>query len=436
MMNLNTATGNVLKIKKKCLDIILANGFRPIIEISRIPRAFSNPDNPLGFNGDMRGWSNFIKEFITFLLDTYGLEEIEKWYFEFWNEPDHQFWSGDQPVDWRGVSNMQRIDDYCRIYDWTAEAVKKTCKTLRFGGPASVGNTAFIKAFLKHCHEGFNEATKGYGAPIDFFSFHIYSNSPERFPCMENMLAKIEDISNMIPLYYGKTIPMLLTEWGITWGGGSGTDKFPVGHRNTLYSATFTLKFIKEIIRYNFDVVLFWGFSEQAWNIKDEKDFSGKRTLLNASNTERPILGAYKFLEKLNGERCRVHRLTDTNNVDALSTVDNTQVNILFWNHDSDPFNNSYPSRTEIIVENTPVRSAELKIDCWTVEHNTYAEWERLGRPEKPTKEKIGKMNKYSLPSEKFKKTIRIDNGVFSTGEIVIHPGELYLMTIKWDAMK
>jgi len=419
--------------QKFCLDRMLKSGMKPILELSRIPRPFANPNHPLGFCGDERGWMSFVSEFVTFLLNTYGRDEVQRWYFEFWNEPDHKFWAGDQPLEWRSHSNMQIIADYCRMYDWTAHAVRNVCPALRVGGPAAAGNSIFIREFLLHCREGANAATGGRGAPLDFFSCHVYSNSPERFPYMANILGRLLEVRDRVPQYYGKAIPILLTEWGITWGGGWTSEECPVEHRNTLYSAAFTLKLVKELIRFDFDVALFWGFSEWTWNRNTRTDFNGQRALFTNSHLERPAVAAYRLLDKLQGESCRVHRMTDTNNVDALCCMAAKRLDVVFWHHDPDPFGRAYPSKTEIILEHVPAGKAILRLEGWTREHNTYAEWVRLGRPRQPSEAQRSQIESFSRPKLLRDEQVVVESGMFATGEFFIHPDECYHLELRWE---
>lgn len=101
------------------------------------------------------GWANGFKHGIP--------------YWEIWNEPENR------PAMWTGSD-----EDYFRLYTKTAKAIKAKFPGLRVGGP-SVGDSGrmekgaykaskFMLAFLDACkHES---------APLDFFSWHIYSNDP------------------------------------------------------------------------------------------------------------------------------------------------------------------------------------------------------------------------------------------------------------------
>ena len=52
--------------------------------------------------------------FTRHLLDRYGKNEVESWYFEVWNEPNIDFWDG-----------VPKQQTYFALYDVTARALKR-----------------------------------------------------------------------------------------------------------------------------------------------------------------------------------------------------------------------------------------------------------------------------------------------------------------------
>ncbi|MDD3926048.1 MAG: hypothetical protein PHT33_05265 [bacterium] len=419
--------------QRKCIDTILDAGIKPIIELSIIPDAFADKDHPLGFGGNVQGWSAFVNKFVHFLIRNYGQDEVASWYFEFWNEPDHHFWAGYKPLHGYRRSMQNCIDDYCLMYDWTVKGVKDACDQLKVGGPAMAGNTIFLREFIKHCYHGTNFANGSNSSPLDFISIHLYSNSPDRAPNMANSLSRLLEIKNLVTRYCPLDIPMLLTEWGITWGGAKDSQTFPVTYRNDLHAAAFTLKFIKELLHLHFDVLIYWGFSEWTWETQPASrvDFNGQRTLFNYSGTERPVMGAYRLLKELRGDICHVHRMVDTNNIDALSTVMDGTLRVLFWHHDPDPANNALPSTTEIKVINLPddLNSAHVRLVGYTRAHNTYAAWRQLQHYSSTDKGDID-IQDYGIPLLLSDRYIPVQDGLCSCGKMQIYPGECFLLTV------
>ena len=100
-----------------------------------------------------------------------GKAEVESWYWEVWNEPNIFYWRGTP-------------QEYHKLYDHAAAAVKWALPSARVGGPHVAGPrtpqaTRFLRDFLDHCLHGKNEATGKLGSPLDFVAFHA-KGSPDR----------------------------------------------------------------------------------------------------------------------------------------------------------------------------------------------------------------------------------------------------------------
>lgn len=90
-------------------------------------------------------------------------------YWEIWNEPENQ------PACWTGSD-----EQYYRLYAIAARRIKERYPDLKVGGP-SVGATGeiaqgawkanpFLQRFVEHCRKE--------GAPLDFVSWHTYTDDP------------------------------------------------------------------------------------------------------------------------------------------------------------------------------------------------------------------------------------------------------------------
>ena len=83
-------------------DSLLANGVRPFVEISFMPKKLAlRPDfhafwyKPVvSPPKDYPKWDALVTAFAKHLIDRYGIDEISQWYFEVWNEPNIDFWTG------------------------------------------------------------------------------------------------------------------------------------------------------------------------------------------------------------------------------------------------------------------------------------------------------------------------------------------------------
>ena len=115
-------------------DGLLANGVRPFVELSFMPKKLASKDTLHAFwykqnvspPKDYAKWDEMITQFVKHLIDRYGIDEVSQWYFEVWNEPNIDFWTGDP-----------KQATYFELYDHTARAIKSVNGKLRVGGPGN-----------------------------------------------------------------------------------------------------------------------------------------------------------------------------------------------------------------------------------------------------------------------------------------------------------
>ncbi|GAB3933230.1 hypothetical protein GCM10027614_03760 [Micromonospora vulcania] len=114
------------------LDALAPTGLRPVLELSFTPRALArDPSRVVTDAGvsspprDWDRWANLVGDLVRHLRHRVGDAELRRWAVEVWNEPDLDcFWTGSR-------------DDYLRMYDVTARAVRAACPGLPVGGPAT-----------------------------------------------------------------------------------------------------------------------------------------------------------------------------------------------------------------------------------------------------------------------------------------------------------
>lgn len=113
-------------------DYLHEIGIRPIVELGFMPPAFATgSETCFWWKGnvtppkDYQLWKDLIFELTKHFVERYGLEEVKKWYFEVWNEPNLKgFWSGTK-------------SEYFELYRVSAQAVKEVHQDLKVGGPAT-----------------------------------------------------------------------------------------------------------------------------------------------------------------------------------------------------------------------------------------------------------------------------------------------------------
>jgi xylan 1,4-beta-xylosidase len=145
-------------------DGLLRQGVRPFVELSFMPPEMASRRQSMGFwytpivapPRDWSQWGDLIRHFAQHLVARYGIDEVSRWYFEVWNEPNGTFWGGDP-----------RQATYFHLYEVTARALKSVSPRLRVGGPATA-QAAWVPAFIRYC--------AAHRVPVDFVSTHVYGD--------------------------------------------------------------------------------------------------------------------------------------------------------------------------------------------------------------------------------------------------------------------
>jgi xylan 1,4-beta-xylosidase len=194
-------------------DGLLANGVRPFVELSFMPHKLASSDIQQSFwyrpyvapPKTYDKWADLISHFAQHLVDRYGIDEVSKWYFEVWNEPNLDFWGGDP-----------REQTYYQLYDSAAAALKKVSPRLRVGGPATA-QAAWVDRFIQHVTDS--------KVPADFVSSHVYGNDKsedvfsthEAIPRTQMVCRAIEKVHKQILASPQPKLPLIWSEFNASY---------------------------------------------------------------------------------------------------------------------------------------------------------------------------------------------------------------------------
>ncbi|HTG56880.1 MAG TPA: hypothetical protein VL943_11465, partial [Niabella sp.] len=175
------AAGNPIynwTIVDSIFDTYIKRGMKPLAQIGFMPEVLSTNPQPYRHYWkpgdkysdivtgwayppkDYKKWAELVFQWVKHCVDRYGKKEVESWYWEVWNEADGYYWKGTRA-------------DFFKLYDYSADAVKRALPTARIGGPNTTGGAMkWLDAFLKHCLYEKNYATGKTGAPLDAILFH------------------------------------------------------------------------------------------------------------------------------------------------------------------------------------------------------------------------------------------------------------------------
>ena len=147
------------------LDRLIGLGLQPGFEMMGNPQ---NTFTDFGDKNNLTEWYHLVSSLTHELQSRYGNEEIEKWNFEGWNEPDN-------PNHWDALNGIT-MQEYFNYWDVTSAALNDTNPNLIFGGPGEnlmhSHKTSFGWNLLEHVVNGKNYWTKTVGSRIDFIASH------------------------------------------------------------------------------------------------------------------------------------------------------------------------------------------------------------------------------------------------------------------------
>jgi xylan 1,4-beta-xylosidase len=387
-------------------DGLLANGVRPFVELSFMPKKLaSNKDALHAFwykqnvspPNDYAKWNGMITQFAKHLIERYGIDEVSQWYFEVWNEPNIDFWAG----------NPQQ-QTYFELYDHTARALKAVSSRLRVGGP-STAQAAWDDAFIKHCADN--------KIPVDFVSSHVYGNDKaedvfgthEQIPRNRMVCRAIGKVHEQIKSSAMPNLPLIWSEFNASYA-----------NEPDVTDATYMGPWLADTIRQCdglVDELSYWSFSdvfEEQGVVK--QPFYGGYGLIAAGGIPKPAFNAFLMLHRLGDQRLAV----SSDDVVITRRKDGTLA-IAAWNM-ADPGSRGPEKELELKFEHARVSSVQvmhLDPDHGDV-HRAY---EAMGSPRYPTKQQIEKLRdaaKLSSPEVLAVKNASVTLRIPSQGLILI----------------
>ena len=297
-------------------DGLLQAGVRPFVELSFMPKQLAAQESyqPFWYRPivappkDWAKWDDLISHFAQHLVDRYGIEEVSRWYFEVWNEPNLDFWAGDP-----------RQSTYFQLYDHTAQALKKVNPALRVGGPATA-QAAWVDVFIAH--------TSTNHIPVDFVSTHVYANdtakdvfgTEENIPRTQMVCRAVRKVHDQVQASARPQLPLIFSEYNASYK-----------NEPDVTDAVFMGPWLADTIRQCDGLsvnMAYWTFSdvfEEQGVVK--QPLYGGYGLIAAEGLPKPSFNAFKLLHQLGDQRIAV------NSQSAIVTkrADDTIV-IAIWN--------------------------------------------------------------------------------------------------------
>ena len=357
-------------------DGILANGVRPFVELSFMPKKLASKEIIQAFwykpnvapPKDWAKWDDLISQFTKHLIDRYGIDEVSQWYFEVWNEPNLDFWGG-----------VPSQATYWELYDHTARDIKGVNEKLRVGGPATA-QAAWADAFIQHCAEKH--------VPVDFVSSHVYGNDKAQdvFGTNETIsrdgmvCRAVKKVHDQIKASTMPALPLIWSEFNASYF-----------NEPAVTDASYMGPWMADTIRQCdglVDMMSYWTFSdvfEEQGVVKTP--FYGGFGLIAEDGIPKPAFNAFKLLHNLGDQRIEL----DSASALATRRSDGSLV-IAIWNYA--PPEHAGPPRV-ITLRFQGTRPKHARISVVDPAHgDIHAAYQKMGSPRYPTQAQIEQLKK------------------------------------------
>lgn len=410
-------------IVDKIFDTYIQRGMKPIAQIGFMPEALSTKPQPYRHNwepgnkysniftgwayppNDYTKWSELVYQWVRHSVQKYGQKEVESWYWELWNEPDIGYWKG-------------TVDEYIKLYDYTADAVKRALPTARMGGPEVTGpgsenSQKFFKAFMEHIVHGKNYVTGKTGAPIDFITFHA-KGAPKLADghVQMNMGTQLRDIDKGFEIVASypslKHLPIIIGESDPEGCAACSEDFHPQNaYRNgTMYSSYTAAAFARKYDLAQARGVNLAGAVTWAFEFEDQPWFRGFRDLAT-NGVDKPVLNVFRMFGMMPTNRVEVNsglaydygRIRNESvraeaDINALAAKDAKSAAVMVWNYHDD---NVPAPDAPVMVRLRGLPNKNVTLHHYRIDgqfSNSYEAWKKMGSPKTPTAEQVAQLEK------------------------------------------
>jgi xylan 1,4-beta-xylosidase len=394
------------------VDIWVNRGMKPLMEIGFMPKALSanpepyrhdwEPGKPYNriYTGwthppkDYKKWAELVYRWVRHSVERYGQKEVESWWWELWNEPDIAYWAGTD-------------EEYLKLYDYTADAVKRALPTARVGGPhVTGGGYRLMQTFLEHVRSGTNYATGKKGSPLDFIGFHA-KGSPQfvegrvrtnMAPELRSVDRHFETVASFpefrnLPVIIGEADPEGCAACSVASGSPQNA------YRNgTMYSSYTAASFARIYELADLRGINLTGATSWSFTFANVPWFDGFRELAT-NGVGKPVLNVFRMFGMMGGDRVAVRGNAmgardiianavrgEQADISALASRDSDEAAVMVWNyHDDDVVGPEAPIR--LTMRNLPAK--RVLVHHYRIDENhsnSYSAWLAMGSPRQVSK--------------------------------------------------
>ncbi|MBU3186287.1 GH39 family glycosyl hydrolase [Clostridium estertheticum] len=397
----------------RVMDSYLENGIRPFLELGFMPEKLKSGEQTIFYwKGNVtppssyEKWAELITETLNHLIERYGREEVINWPVEVWNEPNIGFWAGS-------------MEEYFKLYEYSAAAVKKADHRIQVGGPSICGidTEHWLRSFFEYCIKN--------KLPLDFITRHCYTarETTKRgdyvYHVMNEptiMIEELKETRKIMSDYPSVTnIPLHITEFNSSY-----VPVCPV--HDTDFNAAFIARILSEAGEYA-DSYSYWTFSD----VFEEDDvpmsgFHGGFGMIALNSIKKPTFYAFEFFSKAGKELIyRDEHLIVTKNDDKYV--------IIGWNwHDMRDHKQAPDENYVLSLPSIGKQVLLVKKDVGGAQGNPMQTWSNMGKPRSLDKKQLKILQAASQPLQSDAKLLE-QNGTYEV-ELTISCNHLCMIEI------
>ena len=390
------------------LTAIVSAGMRPLMELDFMPTALAIGGDYHSPPQDYNAYKDFIKALVQHCVDKYGADDVGKWYWEVWNEPDYPgFWNGMDANE----ATAAKMSDYYTLYDAAVDSITSVLPNALVGGP---GTTYYgpIGDFLKHC--------KSANKRVTFVSSHCYPGGDGSSPvnaqsCVDDNSGRVSQITGAG--YTTATVKSFNTEWNSSYSGQGGGTTDGLVSMDSHANAPFILKSVKLLSDKNsgdtppLDVFSYWVVSDVFGEHGKDADsyimqqggtlpFGSVFGLMTFQGIRKAAFNGFKMLNYLGTKRLQSSGGVGGDGVDAIATKSDAEdeIQIILYSYFA-TIKTTGSDNVTVNVSNLPPALAgkEIFVTQFIVDEtrsNPYSVWVKQGKPNSPTETQLQEMRK------------------------------------------
>ena len=323
---------------------ILKGGCRPIFGLEPVPMALANDNDTHQPPRDMKQWEEFVARFFTFLVETYGADEIRQWRFETGNEPSTE-WTFHGRGDRSNV-----LADFLEMQDYIIAGAQRVLPDVYIAGPSGPPGHFFMP-LLKHAAGGANPATGGTGCKLDAISYHGYMGGTPvdlSWRSSEEQVFTMMRYADYFEQLTGKALEVWNTEFAPIYLENTPKNP-PNGAYDNHIQAVATLHMTNFSWRAGVTRLVFFyhsptyfapvrgnhGFTHSD-NQATTPEFVGEPTVRTFHGVAKPVTRIFQMLSWMNGGSV-METDADVEPIFTLGTAEGDTVKLVVYSFDLDP---------------------------------------------------------------------------------------------------